>query len=135
MSVSNDPEPVEGPSLHRCPSCNCHTLTSPTDPHPCTLCLWNTATPDPDYTLTEARNNTREYGVYYRPTDTRFATSRHPILGTRGEYAIDRVALRERAYREFAIFANDAGDRAKPTPRLLALLACISNADRLYTKK
>jgi hypothetical protein len=120
---------------YRCTCCNCHTLALPNDAQQCTLCLWNTASPDPEYTLTEARDNTRQYGVYYRPTDTRFAPSRHPILGASGEYAIDRVALRERAYREFAIVGASAGDSAKPTPRLLALLACISNADRLYVKR
>lgn len=95
------------------------------------LCKWQ---PDTDYELTEARDNVEQYGVMYRPSDNAFAIVRHPILGPAGEYAIDRVALRARAYIEFRAFGKEQTDRADVPPRLEALLQAIQAADRLYTK-
>jgi hypothetical protein len=97
----------------------------------CGLCHWQ---PDCDYELEEAKSNVRAYGVIYRPSDVRFAPSRHPILGPKGEYAIDRVALRERAYLEFTAFAQQRGRQAELTPRLQSLLECVRRSDELYAK-
>lgn len=118
------------PSRYRCACCLCHTLLEPGGS--CVLCLWPDA--EQPYALDEARANTQQYGVHFRPSDRRFAGVRHPVLGARGEYAIDRTALRERAYLEFGAFAKHAPDRAKPGARLLALLECIGAANRLYVK-
>lgn len=117
------------PSHFQCDCCACHTLLRMQDE--CRLCRWST---DAGYELEEARENTRAYGVMFRPADPRFAPSRHPILGPKGEYAIDRVALRERAYVEFRAFAQSKNSRAQLPARLAALLECIANADRLYNK-
>lgn len=76
----------------------------------------------------------RQYGVIFRPSDRAFAVVRHPILGPNGEYAVDRVALRARAYIEFRAFAKDKTHRAVITERLQALLTAIAAADSLYTK-
>lgn len=70
----------------------------------------------------------------YRPSDRAFAIVRHPILGPNGENAIDRVALRARAYVEFRAFGKDKPERAAITGRLQALLSAIRTADSLYTK-
>ena len=116
-------------SYTRCAACDCHTLTAHRTV--CPLCHWiRNDTAD----LAAARSHVEEYGVVYAPHDTHFAPSRHPILGPKGEHAIDRVALRDRAYREFRSFAKDHGDRAQLPERLISLLACIINADRLYHK-
>ncbi|HKU67810.1 MAG TPA: hypothetical protein VJP85_08540 [Candidatus Baltobacteraceae bacterium] len=99
---------------------------------PCPLCLWSAQ--NDEYSLHEARANVAEYGVIYRPADRRFAVVRHPILGPNGEYAIDRVALRARAYLEFRAFGSGKPDYAEIPPRLCLLLQTISTADRLYTR-
>lgn len=125
---------LPSPSRYRCACCACHTLPSPGVCEICALCGWPAAGDDA-YELSEARQNVERYGVMYRPHDVRFATVRHPILGARGEYAVDRTLLRERARMEFRAFGERARDRAKPTPRLLALLACIRRADALYVKR
>jgi sugar-phosphatase len=117
-------------SRYRCPCCMCHTLAYLREEN-CTLCRWH---PDDGYSLSEAQRNAAEYGVMFRPADMRFAPVRHPILGPNGEYAIDRVALRARAYREFLAFGQSKGDRVHLPERLEALLAAIQNADRLYVK-
>jgi sugar-phosphatase len=122
------------PSHYRCACCDCHTLIAPQQVQPCPLCFWP-ASGAPDYTIEEARENTNNYGVMYRPHDARFAVIRHPILGMRAEYAIDRVLLRERAFAEFRMFGKMAGPRARPHARLSALLACIEQADMLYAKR
>ncbi|HET7813102.1 MAG TPA: hypothetical protein VFL13_01885 [Candidatus Baltobacteraceae bacterium] len=60
---------------------------------------------------------------------------RHPILGPAGETAIDRVALRQRAYAEFASFAQGRASAAELPERLRALLDVVENADRLYVRR
>ena len=90
--------------------------------------------PGEPYGLAEARENVSHYAVSYGPADPRFATVRHPILGPHGEYAIDRVALRGRAYAEFRAFGASQPDRARLTERLESLLETIRRADRLYSK-
>lgn len=118
------------PSHYRCECCRCHTLAQPRAA--CALCHWPGGE---GYGLDEAQRNVREYAVMFRPSDRRFAISRHPILGPNGEYAIDRVALRQRAYMEFGSFARQhAGARVRLTTRLAMLLACIVRADALYCK-
>jgi hypothetical protein len=130
--------------LYRCPCCKCHTLASRRRFDICTLCWWEDdgqddphadevwGGPNGDYSLTEGRNNVAEYGIKYRPTDQRFAQRRHPILGPNGEYAIDRVALRARAYIEFRQFGADKDERAEIIRRLRHLLEAIHAADMLY---
>jgi hypothetical protein len=115
--------------LEQCPCCEAHTLRGAETS--CALCKWDD---DCGYDLEEAKRNVRNYGVIFRPADVRFAPSRHPILGPKGEYAIDRVALRERAYLEFGAFAKGQGASAHLTPRLASLLECIKRSDDLYTK-
>lgn len=124
---------MPAPSRYRCACCGCHTLISPQQFEPCALCCWPPSG-DENYTLEEARENVKLHGVMYRPHDGRFAVIRHPILGVHGEYAIDRTLLRERAYAEFANVGFASGERAKPSHRLLALLACVGNADSLYLR-
>jgi hypothetical protein len=116
---------------YRCACCGCHTRAAHDDPQPCRLCLWHSSE---RYSLTQARENVERFGVAYPPHDERFAIVRHPILGPSGEYAIDRVALRARAYIEFRAFGNGEPDRALLTERLQSLLDAIAAADRLYTK-
>jgi len=118
-------------SHYRCPCCACHTLLGRKPIEACALCRWSESA---QYQLAQAQANVAEYGVIYRPADVRFAPARHPILGPRGEYAIDRVALRDRAYREFHAFGNGKGDRVHLTDRLRSLLGTVINADRLYVK-
>lgn len=119
---------------YRCACCRCHTLGAHGGNDICALCKWEDGTQErSDYTLDEARENVQLHGVMYRPTDVRFAPGRHPILGPTGEYAIDRVALRQRAYREFRAFGADKGAREHLPERLRTLLAAIRSADRLYT--
>lgn len=110
-----------------CPCCGLHTLRRLYES--CALCRWDA---DAGYDLSEAKHNVDAYGVVFRPTDVRFAPSRHPILGPKGEYAIDRVALRERAYAEFRAFGNNKPAAAHLTERLAALLTCLAAADGLY---
>lgn len=98
---------------------------------PCVLCRWDA---NATYPLEQARENVTQYGVVYAPGDARFAVVRHPILGPNGEYAIDRVALRARAYIEFRAFAKGKPGGADITDRLQALLDAIRAADSLYTK-
>lgn len=130
MSASNGEFVVSThESYTHCAACDCHTLTAQSGA--CPLCHWvRNDTAD----LAAARAHVQEFGVVYAPHDKRFAPSRHPILGPNGEPAIDRVALRDRAYREFRSFAKDQDERARLPERLVSLLACISNADRLYHK-
>lgn len=116
---------------YRCACCGCHARAALADSQPCPLCLWDGGT---RYSLAEARDNVARYGVAYAPNDERFAIVRHPILGPSGEYAIDRVALRARAYIEFRAFGNGRAERAPLSERLQSLLAAILAADRLYTK-
>jgi sugar-phosphatase len=125
---------MPSPSRYRCVCCGSHSLIAPAQAEPCTLCRWP-INGEPSYTIDEARENTKRYGVIYRPHDPRFAVIRHPILGARGEYAVDRTLLRERAFAEFALFAKHQNVRAKPPERLLALLSCIEQADKLYRKR
>jgi sugar-phosphatase len=120
-------------SRYRCVCCACHTLPAlQRESEPCPLCKWTQCA---GYALSEAQANVTEYGVVYRPTDAAFAESRHPILGPFGENAIDRVALRERAYREFHAFGDGKGERAQLSDRLRALLGAIEDADSLYRKR
>lgn len=114
----------------RCECCGSHTLGDASES--CPLCYWTSA--QSDYALEEARENVREHGVIYRPSDRRFAVVRHPILGASGETAIDRVALRERTYREFALAMKRAPDAAALSERLAALLAIVRASDTLYRK-
>lgn len=116
---------------YRCPCCEAHTLQSRDAHEICVLCKWSA---DNEYALEEGRQNVVRYGVMYRPSDRVFAVVRHPILGPGGEYAIDRVALRARAYVEFHTFGKDKGERTNLTGRLEALLAAIGAADSLYGK-
>ena len=113
---------------YRCACCGAHALREPRTV--CALCRW----PDEAYSLDEARRNVEAFGVIYRPTDRRFAVIRHPILGAAGETAIDRVALRERVYREFAAAMRAADDAANIPQRLADLLSTVEYADRLYTR-
>lgn len=114
----------------RCPCCDAHAVRE----NACLLCFWS-KDESRGYDLAEARENVRKYGVMYRPADNAFATVRHPILGPAGEYAVDRVALRERAYLELRAFGAGRPERVELTARLDSLLACIENADRLYTRR
>jgi hypothetical protein len=116
----------------RCACCDCHARETRLDATTCPLCLWNDA--GTRYSLAQARENVARYGVSYAPHDPHFAIVRHPILGPGGEYAIDRVALRGRAYIEFRAFGRGKPDRALLTERLQSLLQIIAAADRLYTK-
>lgn len=118
---------------YRCPCCGAHAREAEDADAPCPLCRW-APRGAAGYTLNEARENVRLYGVFYRPADPAFAVIRHPILGPRGEYAVDRVALRMRAFLEFAAFARGRGESAMLTERLNALLTCIRSSDMLYTK-
>lgn len=115
----------------RCACCAAHAVESPETR--CALCRWDPRGVE-GYDLDEARENVRSYGVFYRPTDPAFAVIRHPILGPNGEYAIDRVALRMRAYKEFHAFGAGRSERADLTTRLAALLATVQNSDELYRK-
>jgi hypothetical protein len=115
---------------YRCACCACHTLVDAQAT--CPLCFWSES--NGRYALNEARDNVDRYGVMYRPTDERFAVVRHPILGPSGEYAVDRVALRARAYIEFRAFGKDEPPYAALTERLQALLNAVSAADRLYSR-
>lgn len=132
--------------FHRCPCCGAHTLRARARYDICTLCGWEDdgqddphagerwGGPNGDYTLTEARANARAYSTMYRPSDRAFAIVRHPILGPAGETAIDRVALRRRAYAEFAQFANGRGEALELPERLQRLLTIIENAGSLYDR-
>lgn len=121
-------------SRYRCACCRCHTLASPHRNDICALCKWEDGVQErAEYTLDEARQNVQLHGVMFRPTDVRFAPARHPILGPSAEYAIDRVALRGRAYREFRAFGEGKAAREHLTERLHTLLAAVRSADRLYT--
>lgn len=124
-------------SHFRCVCCSCHTLPTAKAAmtETCELCTWLNDGSNGDYSLAEAQKNVKEYGVKYRPTDERFAPARHPILGPNGEYAIDRVALRARAYREFEAFGEGKDGRAHLPERLEALLAAIRYADALYNHR
>lgn len=119
---------MTGALRYRCECCGAHALRGPRER--CALCRW----PDDAYELDEARRNVEAYAVVYRPADFRFAVIRHPILGVRGETAIDRVALRERIYREFAQAMRGAEDGAAIPARLEDLLQTIEYADRLYSR-
>lgn len=119
---------MTGSHRYRCECCGAHALREPRAQ--CALCRW----PDEAYELDEARRNVEAYGVAYRPADFRFAVIRHPILGVRGETAIDRVALRERVYAEFSNLMRHAEDCAELPARLENLLETVEYADRLYTR-
>ena len=119
---------MSGAIRYRCACCGAHALREPRER--CVLCRW----PDEAYELDEARRNVEAYAVAYRPADVRFAVIRHPILGVRGETAVDRVALRERIYREFAHVVRGADDAAAIPARLEDLLRTIEYADRLYRR-
>jgi hypothetical protein len=84
--------------------------------------------------LSDGRAHVREYGLALPPTHHLFAKLRHPILGPRGETAIDRVLLRERAYLEFRERLKNAGDQAELPQRLIDLLDAIRAVDKLYAK-
>jgi len=111
----------------RCSCCGCHARADAGDA--CTLCLWREGE---GYELSEARENAKAYGVMYRPSDRRFAPSRHPILGVHGAYAVDRVELRARAYALFAI-ADLQGEALELPDNLRDILNAIAAVDRLYT--
>ena len=111
----------------RCVACDCHTMR--VQSRVCPLCHWIR---NDVANLAAARTFVQEYGIVYGPHDKRFAPSRHPILGPKGEHAIDRVVLRDRAYHEFRAFANEQPERARVPERLTSLLTCITSADRLY---
>lgn len=118
---------------YRCACCGAHAREAEDAAAACLLCRWPPRGAA-GYTLGEACENVRLYGVFYRPSDPAFAVIRHPILGPHGEYAVDRVALRMRAFFEFSAFAREHGDSAMLTERLNALLTCIRSSDMLYTK-
>lgn len=122
---------MSGPVRYRCRACDCHTLTANDLHEACALCGWargNSAE------LTQARTNVTQYGVALDPSHPHFAVVRHPILGPRGETAIDRVLLRERAYIEFRTRLKDAGEAAELPERLVDLLGAVVAADKLYVK-
>lgn len=122
---------MSGPVRHRCPACDCHTLRANDAGESCRLCGWRNGSVAQ---LTQARTNVALYGVALDPADTQFAVVRHPILGPRGETAIDRVLLRERAYVEFRTRLKDAGDAAELPQRLVDLLDAVIAVDKLYRK-
>lgn len=112
--------------FHRCSCCACHALADANAA--CPLCLWR----DRDgYDIAEARENAKAYGVMYRPSDRRFAPSRHPILGVHGAYAVDRVELRARAYALFEL-ADLRGDAIELPDNLRDILNVVVAVDRLY---
>lgn len=119
---------------YRCPCCGAHTLGEPAEDEICPLCWWGDDRQD-DYSLNEARGNVRDYSIVYRPSDQRFAQLRHPILGPSGETAIDRVALRQRVYAEFAQFAKGRREPLELSERLQRLIAILQIADTLYVRK
>ena len=118
---------------YRCPCCGAHTLDEAETGESCTLCKWGG--PVDGYSLAEARENVRSYGIMYRPSDERFARLRHPIFGPSGETAIDRVVLRQRVYAEFANAGKDRAEPASLSERLRSLLTIVRNADTLYVHR
>lgn len=121
-----------GPLFYPCPCCRAHTLESPQAGETCPLCNWRSGETDAEYSLNEARENVRAYTIAYRPSDERFARLRHPILGPAGETAIDRVALRQRMYAEFAQFAKGRAEPLTLSQRLQSLLTILREANSLY---
>lgn len=114
------------PLFHRCRCCSCHARADAKAA--CPLCLWREGD---DYDVAEARDNATAYGVMYRPSDRRFAPSRHPILGVHGAYAVDRVELRARAYALFAI-ADLQGDAVELPDNVRDVVDAVIAVDRLY---